>query len=64
VTLAPLQLSEAVTLAGAGTASHCAVVLAGTPRSVGPVVSETVMTCEAEAVLPQSSVAVHVRVIV
>ena len=38
------------------------VKLAGTFDKTGDVLSCTVMTCEAVAVLPQLSVAVHVRV--
>jgi hypothetical protein len=57
------QLSVAVGLAAAGTALHSAVALAGTPASTGAVVSLTVMTCVPTVLLPQSSVAVHVRVI-
>ena len=56
--------SDAVTAAAAGMASHWTVASAGTPASAGAVVSCTVMTWLAELLLPQSSVAVQVRVIV
>jgi hypothetical protein len=56
------QLSVAVGWAGAGMLSHCAVVLAGTPESIGAWVSCTVMTCDCALLLPQRSVAVQVRV--
>jgi hypothetical protein len=59
------QLSDAVGLAGAGTAlKHWAVVSAGTPLNTGAVVSCTVIVWLALALFPQSSVAVHVRVII
>ena len=58
------QLSEAVTLAGAGTASHSTVASAGTPLRLGAVVSTTVIVCTPLALLPHSSVTVQVRVIV
>jgi hypothetical protein len=53
----------AVGEAAAGTALHWAVALAGTPASTGAVVSLTVIVWLAELLLPQLSVAVHVRVI-
>ena len=56
------QLSVAVGDAGAGTALHSAVVLAGTPASTGAVLSLTVMVCDCDELLPQLSVAVHVLV--
>ena len=56
------QLSVAVGVAGAGTALHSAVVLAGTPLNTGAVLSLTVMVCDAVDELPQLSVAFHVLV--
>jgi hypothetical protein len=56
------QLSVAVGCAGAGMLSHCTVVLAGTPESIGAWVSCTVITCMALLLFPQRSVAVQVRV--
>ena len=56
------QLSVALTVAVGGTAEHSTVIFDGTPVSIGAVLSSTVMTCEAVAVLPQLSVAVQVRV--
>ncbi|MFC2002180.1 hypothetical protein ACFLUZ_06770 [Chloroflexota bacterium] len=56
------QLSLAVGLAGAGTESHSTVTSSGTPDSTGAVVSCTVMVWVALVELPQSSVAVQVRV--
>jgi hypothetical protein len=58
------QLSVAVGVPGAGTASHCAVVFAGTNVNTGAVLSTTVIVCDAVVVLLQLSVAVHVLVIV
>ena len=62
--IAPSQLSLAVTLALAGTSlKHCTDASVGHPLSTGAVVSLTVMCWVQLAVLPQRSVAVHVRVI-
>ena len=58
------QASDAVTVAAAGTALHSTVTLAGTPARTGVVVSWTVIVWLATLLFPQSSVAVHVRVIV
>jgi hypothetical protein len=55
-------LSVAVNVAAAGIASHCTVVFAGTTDNTGAVVSMKLMCCERVLVLPQASVAVHVRV--
>jgi hypothetical protein len=60
----PSQLSKAVGAVNVGTAGHWIVAFAPWPLKVGAVVSETEMVWEAEAELPQSSVAVQVRVIV
>ena len=54
------QLSLAVGFAGDG-AVHSTVVFAGIPVKVGAVRSVTVIVCVAAVLLPQSSVAVHVR---
>ena len=56
------QLSDAVGVAGAGTASHSTVTSAGTPANNGSVVSCTVITCTWTSSFPQLSVAVHVLV--
>lgn len=56
------QLSVAVGFATAGMSLHCVVVLAGIPLNTGAVVSVTVICCVRELLLPQASVAVHVRV--
>jgi len=45
-----------------GVAGHSIVALAPTPAITGPVVSWTVIVCEATAVLPHGSEEVHVRV--
>ena len=60
----PLQLSEAVTLAGFGVGTrlaHCTVMLPGQFID-GGVLSKTVIVCEHDAELPHSSVALYVRV--
>ena len=56
------QLSVAVGSPGAGTASHSTVTSIGTPLRTGSVVSSTVIVCTWLLLLPQRSVAVHVRV--
>ena len=61
VMVAPLQLSVAVGLAGAGMLSQEAVVSAGHPASTGGAESVTVMFCVQLEALPQPSVAVQVR---
>ena len=58
------QLSVAVGVTQLGVPEHSTVDGPGKPLMTGGVVSSTVMTCSAVAVLPQSSVAVQVRVIV
>ena len=58
------QLSVAVGEAGAGTALHSAEPSAGQPASTGAVLSLTVRVWEQLELLPQLSVAVHVRVMV
>ena len=54
--------SVAVTEGAGGMASQGAVASAGTPASTGAMRSWTVIICEAVLELPQSSVAVQVRV--
>jgi hypothetical protein len=56
------QLSAAVGDAAVGTEPQVTVTLAGTPDKTGAVVSRTVMICAAVLLLPQTSVAVHIRV--
>ena len=56
------QLSVPVTVGVLGTAEHSTVKFAGTPTKTGDVLSSTVITWLCVAVLPQLSVAVHVRV--
>ena len=56
------QLSVAVTVGAVGMAEHSTVKFAGIFVKTGAVMSCTVMTWLAVAVLPQLSVAVHVRV--
>jgi len=56
------QLSVAVGVAHDGVPEHSMVVGAGKPEITGGVVSSTLMVCEAVAVFPQPSFAVHVRV--
>ena len=56
------QLSVAVGVAGAGTASHSTVMFAGQPANTGAFVSLTVITCEQVELLLQLSVAVHTLV--
>ena len=61
----PLQLSFAVTLAGAGTSPiHCTVTSVGHPLNTGLVVSCTRITCVQAEKFPQASVARHTRVMV
>jgi hypothetical protein len=58
------QSSETVGLENTGgTELHCTVWFGPTPLITGAVLSLIVMVCEAVAVLPQASVAVHVLVI-
>lgn len=64
-TMPPGQLSVSsviMLISGAGTSSMHSTVAAAGLEAVGGVVSSTFMTCEAVAVFPQASVAVHVRV--
>ena len=56
------QLSVAVGVAQDGVPEHSMVDGPGKPEITGGMVSSTLIVCEAVAVLPQSSVAVHVRV--
>ena len=59
------QLSVAVTLVGAvGTALQSTVASTGVAEIVGAFVSFTVIICVLASLLPQSSLAVHVRSIV
>ena len=58
------QLSVAVGVAQFGVAEHSMVEGPGNPLITGGVVSSTVITCDAVAVLPQPSSAVHVLVMV
>src|SRR5206468_1024088 len=59
----PVQLSVAITAAGAGTlVKHCTLTSPGTPLNAGGVVSFTVIRWLAVATLPQLSMAVQVRV--
>ena len=64
VSVGVLQLSVAVGVAKFGVPEHSIVDGPGRPLITGGVVSSIVNTCVAVAVLPQSSVAVQVRVIV
>ena len=64
VTVAVPQASLAVGVAKDGVAGQLIVVAAGTADNVGGVLSITVITCDAVAVLPQPSVATKVLVIV
>jgi hypothetical protein len=59
-----LQLSVAVTTAGAGIDPQSALVFAGTPASTGPVTSVTVISCDVLVVVPHKFVAVHVLVMI
>ena len=56
--------SDAVATANTGVAGQLIVVGAGSDAMTGAVISCTLMICEAVAVLPQPSSAVHVLVIV
>jgi hypothetical protein len=58
------QLSVAVGVVHDGVALHWIVDGAGNAEIVGGVLSTTLITCDAVAVLPQASVAVHFLVIV
>jgi hypothetical protein len=58
------QTSLAVGVANAGDAGQNIVEGAGNALIVGAVLSMTVICCDAVAVFPQASVAVHLRVIV
>jgi hypothetical protein len=64
VSVGVLQLSVAVAVAKFGVPEHSMVEGPGRPPITGGVVSSIVNNCEAVAVFPQSSVAVHVRVMV
>jgi len=57
------QLSVAVGVAQEGVPEHSIVDGPGKPEITGGMVSSTLIVCDAVAVLPQSSVAVHVLVI-
>ena len=57
------QLSVAVGTSNAGVPPHSIVVTPGSPEMTGGVVSSTLMVCDAVAVFPHPSSAVHVRVI-
>lgn len=57
------QLSVAVGVVQEGIPEHSMVEGPGKPEMTGGMVSSTLIVCEAIAVFPQSSVAVHVRVI-
>src|SRR5664279_5369076 len=56
------QASEAVATANTGEAGQSIVESAGSGSITGAVTSWTLMVCAAEELLPQASVAVHVRV--
>ncbi len=56
------QLSVAVGVVHDGVPEHSIVVTPGRPEITGGIVSSTLIVCDAVAVLPQSSVAVQVRV--
>jgi hypothetical protein len=58
----PEQLSVAVGVIHCGVAEHSIVVAEGSAEISGGVVSSTLMIWEAEAMLPQASVATQVRV--
>lgn len=58
------QASVAETVGAVGIAAvQSKLRLAGTPTKVGVVLSKTIMVCKATAELPQSSSAVHIRMI-
>ena len=57
------QLSVAVGVVHDGVPEHSIVDAPGRPEITGGIVSSTLMVCDAVAVFPQRSVAVHVRVI-
>jgi hypothetical protein len=57
------QLSVAVGVVQEGVPEHSIVEGPGKPEITGGIVSSTLIVCDAVAVLPQSSVAVHVLVI-
>jgi hypothetical protein len=56
------QASTAVATANTGVAGQLMVVGSGNAAMTGAVISCTLMVCEAVELLPQASVAVHVRV--
>ena len=58
------QASVAVGVPNDGVSGHSMVAAAGTEVNTGAVLSVTVITCEAVAVLPQASVAINVLVTV
>ena len=64
LTSAPLQLSSVSNSDAVGILSHSTVISAGVDANVGAPSSPTVMTCVAVITLPQTSVAVHVRVMI
>src|SRR6187431_1613403 len=64
VMVTPPQASLAVAVANDGVSGHSMVVAAGNALNTGAVLSSTVITCDAVAVLPQASVAVNVLVTV
>lgn len=57
------QLSVTVGVVHEGATEHSIVVGPGKPEITGGMVSSTLMVCEAVAVFPHPSFAVHVRVI-
>jgi hypothetical protein len=61
--LAPSQASSAVGLENTGVAGQKMIRGPPTPEITGGVLSSTVIVCEAVLLLPQSSVAVQVRVL-
>ena len=58
------QASVAVGVPNDGVSGHSMVAAAGTEVNTGAVLSVTVITCDAVAVLPQASVAINVLVTV
>ena len=60
VSVAVPQASDAVGVVKEGVAGQFTVLAAGNALIVGGVLSTTVIVCDAVAVLPQTSAAVHV----
>ena len=58
------QASLAIGVPNDGVSGHSMVAAAGTEVNTGAVLSSTVITCDAVAVLPQASVAINVLVTV